>query len=52
VKFLDCAGLVLGSAGAKKLLEVAERCAQLNSIAELTRATVPTETQAREGAHA
>jgi 2-methylcitrate dehydratase PrpD len=52
VKFLDCAGLVLGSAGAKTLLEVTERCAELKNVAELTRATVPTETRAREGAHA
>ena len=45
-KFLDCAGRVLGSTGAKKLFEVAERCGQLSSIAELTRATVPTESNA------
>ena len=40
-KFLDCAGRVLGSVGAKKLFETVERCGQLANIAELTRATVP-----------
>jgi 2-methylcitrate dehydratase PrpD len=44
-KFLDCAGRVLGSASAKKLFETAERCGQLTSIAELTRATVPVESR-------
>ena len=44
-KFLDCAGRVLGSAGAKKLFDTAERCGQLAKIAELTRATVPTESR-------
>jgi 2-methylcitrate dehydratase PrpD len=44
-KFLDCAGRVLGSAGAKKLFETAEHCGQLTSIAELTRATVPVESR-------
>ena len=44
-KFLDCAGRVLGSAGAKKLFDTAERCVQLLNIAELTRATVPAETR-------
>jgi 2-methylcitrate dehydratase PrpD len=44
-KFLDCAGRVLGSAGAKKLLELAERCGALQNIAELTKATVQTEAQ-------
>jgi 2-methylcitrate dehydratase PrpD len=44
-KFLDCAGRVLGSAGAKKLFDMAERCGQLRSIAELTRATVPVESR-------
>jgi len=44
-KFLDCAGRVLGSAGAKKLLDMAERCGQLANIAELTRATVPVESR-------
>jgi 2-methylcitrate dehydratase PrpD len=44
-KFLDCAGRVLGSGGAKKLLDLAERCGQLANIAELTRATVPSESQ-------
>ncbi len=44
-KFLDCAGRVLGSAGAKKLFETAERCGQLANIHELTRATVPSATR-------
>lgn len=44
-KFLDCAGRVLGSTGAKKLLDTAERCGQLASVAELTRATVPAPTR-------
>ena len=44
-KFLDCAGLILGSAGAKKLYAMADRCGDLKNIAELTRATVPTETK-------
>lgn len=44
-KFLDCAGLVLGSAGAQKLFETAERCGQLPNINELMRATVPSETR-------
>ena len=44
-KFLDCAGRVLGSAGARKLFETADRCGQLASIAELTRATAPVETR-------
>jgi 2-methylcitrate dehydratase PrpD len=52
VKFLDCAGLVLGSEGAKKLLALVERCVELKSVAELTRATVPADTRAREGVHA
>ncbi|MEQ1776098.1 MAG: MmgE/PrpD family protein [Burkholderiales bacterium] len=44
-KFLDCAGRVLGSGGAKKLFDVAERTGQLTSITELTRATVPVDTR-------
>ena len=44
-KFLDCAGLVLGSVNAKKLLDLSERCGQLASITELTRATVPSDTR-------
>ncbi len=42
-KFLDCAGRVLGSAGAKKLYAMADRCGELANIAELARATVPVE---------
>lgn len=49
-KFLDCAGRVLGSANAQKLLDLTERCGQLKSVAELARATVPTES--RQPAHA
>ena len=44
-KFLDCAGRVLGSAGAKKLFATAEGCGKLANITELTRATVPSETR-------
>jgi 2-methylcitrate dehydratase PrpD len=44
-KFLDCAGRVLGSTGAKKLLETAERCGQLTSITELMHATVPVDSR-------
>ena len=49
-KFLDCAGRVLGSAGAGKLFETAERCGQLAAISELIRATVPLQTRASEPA--
>lgn len=49
-KFLDCAGRVLGSAGASKLFETAERCGQLATISELIRATVPLQTRASEAA--
>ena len=49
-KFLDCSGLVLGSAGAKKLYALADGCGKLANIAELTRATVPTETRAAQPA--
>ena len=48
-KFLDCAGRVLGSAGAKKLFDLVERCGSLKTIAELARATVPGES--KQGAH-
>ncbi len=44
-KFLDCAGRVLGSAGANKLFDTAEHCGQLARVAELTRATVPAQTR-------
>lgn len=50
LKFTDCAGLVLGSAGAKKLLELGERCGELKSVSELARATVPSAT--RQPVHA
>lgn len=45
-KFLDCAGRVLGSTGAKTLFDITERSVQLASITELTRATVPADTRA------
>lgn len=44
-KFLDCAGRVLGSTGARQLLETATHCGQLVSVAELARATVPAQTR-------
>lgn len=44
-KFLDCAGRVLGTADAKKLFDIVERCGQLKSITELTRATVPADSK-------
>ena len=47
-KFLDCSGLVLGSAGAKKLFALADGCEKLANIAELTRATVPTESRSAQ----
>jgi 2-methylcitrate dehydratase PrpD len=40
-KFLDCAGRVLGSAGAKRVLDMAINTAALGNIAELARALVP-----------
>ncbi|MBI3042126.1 MAG: MmgE/PrpD family protein [Betaproteobacteria bacterium] len=40
-KFMDCATRVLGEAGAKRLLALAQRCRALADIRELTRATVP-----------
>ena len=49
-KFLDCSGLVLGSAGAKKLFALADGCEKLANIAELTRATVPTESRSAQSA--
>ena len=51
-KFLDCAGRVLGSAGAKKLFDITERCGQLANINELTRATVPVDTRKQTPAKA
>jgi len=40
-KFLDCAGRVLGTAGATRLLETASRAASLADAGELARASVP-----------
>src|SRR5262245_45246246 len=40
-KFLDCAGRVLGSAGAKRVLDMLITTASLANLAELTRALVP-----------
>jgi 2-methylcitrate dehydratase PrpD len=40
-KFLDCAGRVLGEPGAKRLLELLERCAELKDVRQFVRATVP-----------
>ncbi len=40
-KFLDCAGRVLGSAGARRVLDLLVATASLPGIAELTRAMVP-----------
>jgi 2-methylcitrate dehydratase PrpD len=40
-KFSDCAGRVLGAPGATRLLELMERCAELDDVRELVCATVP-----------
>jgi 2-methylcitrate dehydratase PrpD len=40
-KFLDCAGRVLGSAGARRLLELARAAERLPAAAALAEATVP-----------
>lgn len=40
-KFMDCAGRVLGTPGAKRLLERVENCERLADIRELTSATLP-----------
>jgi 2-methylcitrate dehydratase PrpD len=42
-KFLDCAGRVLGQPGAERLLELFQRCDELNDVRELICATVPVE---------
>jgi 2-methylcitrate dehydratase PrpD len=46
-KFLDCAGRVLGSAGARRALDLAIGAGSLGKISELTRATVPAQNAAR-----
>jgi 2-methylcitrate dehydratase PrpD len=48
-KFLDCAGRVLGSAGAKRVLDLLVATASLPGIAELTRAMVPPQDAPRPG---
>ncbi|MBM3340962.1 MAG: MmgE/PrpD family protein [Betaproteobacteria bacterium] len=45
-KFLDCSGRVLGSAGAKRALELAVKTQSLANIAQFARALVPTQTTA------
>jgi 2-methylcitrate dehydratase PrpD len=40
-KFSDCAGRVLGAPGATRLLQLMERCAELDDVRELVCATVP-----------
>jgi 2-methylcitrate dehydratase PrpD len=40
-KFLDCAGRVLGNVGARRVLELAVRCAKLPDLRELAAAMVP-----------
>ena len=44
-KFMDCAGRVLGTPGAKALLELAQRCETLANVSTLTAATVPAHVQ-------
>ena len=46
-KFMDCAGRVLGETGARRLLELGQRCADLGDIRELARATVPSSSATR-----
>lgn len=51
-KFLDCAGRVLGTSGARKLLALARGIEALPDVKLLARATVPTERGARQTAAA
>lgn len=51
-KFLDCAGRVLGSAGARRLLDMAIGMEDLSNVSELARATVPTQAPVRTPEHA
>lgn len=44
-KFMDCAGRVLGTPGASRLLERIQNCGTLADIRELLRATVPVDKQ-------
>jgi 2-methylcitrate dehydratase PrpD len=49
-KFLDCAGRVLGGVGARRVLDLCVAARSLGNVAELARAMVPAQEQAR--AHA
>ena len=51
-KFLDCAGRVLGGAGAKCLLELLIGARGLPDVAELARASVPARGEMRATAGA
>ena len=51
-KFLDCAGRVLGSTGAKRVLDLATAMTSLANVAEFARATVPAQERVREPAGA
>jgi hypothetical protein len=46
-KFLDCAGRVLGSAGARRVLDMAIGMASLANVAEFARTLVPAQEPAR-----
>src|SRR5262245_33828786 len=46
-KFLDCAGRVLGTTGARRVLDLAVGTASLGNIAELARALVPAQEPTR-----
>jgi 2-methylcitrate dehydratase PrpD len=46
-KFLDCAGRVLGDKGARRLLELGQRCTDLADIRELAKATLPSSSTPR-----
>ena len=51
-KFLDCAGRVLGSAGARRVLDMTIGMGALSNVGELARATVPAQAPARTSEHA
>ncbi|HZM48318.1 MAG TPA: MmgE/PrpD family protein [Burkholderiales bacterium] len=46
-KFLDCAGRLLGGAGARRVLDMAIGMAALGNVAEFSRAMVPAQERAR-----
>ena len=46
-KFLDCAGRVLGSAGSRRVLDMAIAMASLGNVTEFSRAMVPAQERAR-----